>query len=479
MKPSGQYRGAVDWAHAICDGEVSSVEVVQAHLTRIEQVNPQLNAVVQLHPERALKEARIADQAVAEGRAPGRLHGVPITLKDSIDTSGIVTTWGTAGRRETIPQEDATVVKRLRAAGAIVMGKTNTPELTIGGAMDNDVYGPTWHPWDQNLCPGFSSGGSATIVAAGGSPLDFGSDTGGSIREPAHFCGIAGIKPSAGLVPRTGHAVPYGLGPIDRLTQIGPMARCVEDLAMALTLIAGPDWRDPAVLPVPIGEMTKVKIEGLRIAWYTDGGLAMPIDAIANAIKAAATELAGAGARVSEAAPQALARSVELQPALCYADGGAWLERLLANAGTPGGGRHMQQVLKNGREHATAEPMPVYEAVDKFRSDMIAFMHDFDVILCPNEAGLARPPAPPGESEAPRDWVHAANDWAHMSAYNLTGWPAVTVPAGVSENLPFGIQVVARPCRDDVALAVAAFIEKRLGGFVPPPNLPTGKVLTS
>ncbi len=470
MKLSGQYRSAIDWARAIREGEASCVEVVQTHINHIEQVNPALNAVVHFNPEAALKQARIADIAVAKGRDLGALHGVPITLKDSIDTEDMVSTWGTAGRRETVPEEDATVVKRLRAAGAIVLGKTNTPELTIGGAMDNDVYGPTRHPWNQSLCPGFSSGGSAAIVAAGGSPLDFGSDTGGSIREPAHFCGIAGIKPSAGLVPRTGHAVPYGLGPIDSLTQIGPMARCVEDLAMALTLVAGPDWRDPAILPTPIGDMAAVEISGLRIAWYTDGGLAMPVDVIANAIKTASNELTKAGAHTHEAAPRALPRATELVPALCYADGGAWLERLLMNAGTEGGGRHIRRVLENARRGITAEPMRIYEAVDQFRSDMISFMRDFDAILCPTEAGLAHPPAPPGESSLPRDWTYAANDWAHMAAYNLTGWPAVTVPAGVSENLPFGIQVVARPWRDDVALAIAAFIEERMGGFVPPPG---------
>ncbi len=470
MKLAGHYRSAIDWARMIRDGETSSVEVVQAHIDRINQVNPLLNAVVHCDPEDALAQARSADQALAKGSAPGPLHGVPITLKDSIDTRGMVTTWGSAGRKDTVPDEDATVVKRLRAAGAIVLGKTNTPELTIGGAMDNDVFGPTWHPWNPDLCPGFSSGGSAANVAIGGSPLDFGSDTGGSIREPAHFCGIAGIKPSANRVPRTGHAVSYDLGPVDRLTQIGPMARCVADLAIALNLIAGADYRDPEILPFPIGDMARIEIGELRIAWYTDGGLAMPIDAIANAIRSAAAELSAAGARVREAAPAALQRAIELHPALCYADGGAWLERLLTAAGTPGGGRHMRRVLEDARSRTVSEPMLVYQAVDRFRADMTAFMADYDAIVCPVESGLAHPPLPPGESGSSRDWTGTAKDWAHMKAYNLTGWPAVSVPAGVSGNLPFGIQVVARPWRDDIALAVAAFIEQRMGGFVAPPE---------
>lgn len=472
MKTTGQYRSAIDWAHSIRTGELSSVEVTRIHLERINQVNPTLNAVVQLAPERAIYEAQAADEAIASGLEIGPLHGVPITLKDSIDTAGIVTTWGTTGRRNTVPAQDATIVTRLRSAGAIVIGKTNTPEFTLGGAMDNDVYGPTRHPWDQHLCPGFSSGGSAAIIAAGGSPLDFGTDTGGSIREPAHFCGIAGIKPTAGRVPRTGHAVPFGLGPLDVLTQIGPMARTVSDLKIALKVIEGPDWRDPAVVHAPTGDMSVIPIKGLRIAWYTDGGLAKPIQAIATAIESAASKLAQSGARTTLAAPQVLPRSADLYPALCYADGGAWLERLLERAGTPGGGHHMQRVLENARRRVSTEPMQIYQAVDNFRSDMMAFMHDFDAIICPIEAGLARPPTPPRGDATPGDWVNLANNWAHMAAYNLTGWPAVAVPAGISDGLPFGLQVVAQPWRDDVALAIAAFIERHLGGFVPPPDLP-------
>ena len=217
-------------AKAIRAKKVSSVEVTEAHLKRIETVNSQLNAVVQLTADTARTEAQAADAAWARGQSKGPLHGVPMTIKDSLDTKGVITTGGTKGQKTRMPTQDATVVARLRSAGAILLGKTNTPELTLAGETDNLVYGRTNNPYDLSRTPGGSSGGAAAIVAAGGSPFDIGSDTAGSIRWPAHCCGIAGIRPTSGRVPRTGHAIPFGLGAIDMLTQLGPLARFVEDL---------------------------------------------------------------------------------------------------------------------------------------------------------------------------------------------------------------------------------------------------------
>ena len=225
------YASATALAAAIRARKLSSLEVVQACLRRIEEVNPQLNAVVQLAAHTAQEQARKADAALARGEIGGPLHGVPITVKDSFDTAGMVSTWGTPGRAGYVPAQDATAVARLKAAGAIVLGKTNTPEFTYSYETDNPVYGLTHNPYDLEYSPGGSSGGAAAIVACGGSPLDVGSDTGGSIRLPAHFCGIAGIKPTSGRVPRTGHAIAFG-GLLDAFTQVGPLARYVEDLAL-------------------------------------------------------------------------------------------------------------------------------------------------------------------------------------------------------------------------------------------------------
>ena len=240
-------RSATWLATAIRERQVSSLEAVDACLARIEAVNPHINAVVRLAAD-ARDRARAADATLARGDATGPLHGVPFTIKDSMDTAGVVTTAGTVGWRDRVPDRDATVVARLRAAGGILVGKTNTPEFTWANETDNDVYGRTSNPYDLDRSPGGSSGGSASIVAAGGSPFDVGSDSGNSIRQPAHLCGVAGIKPTSGRVPRTGHWPGPG-GLFESFTQLGPIARRVEDLALVLPLIAGPDGEDPHVVP--------------------------------------------------------------------------------------------------------------------------------------------------------------------------------------------------------------------------------------
>jgi len=232
----------VELAASIRDGRTTSVAAVTAYLDRIAAVNPALNAVVQLRRDGALAEAAAADKVPREKR--GRLHGVPITIKDSLETAGLISTGGTKGRAAFVPPEDATVVKRLRAAGAILMGKTNTPDLTLAFETNNLVYGRTNNPYDVTRTSGGSSGGAAAIIAAGGSPLDIGSDTGGSIRIPSHFCGIAGHKATSGRVPRTGHIIGPN-GPVESLTHIGPLARPVDDPAPALSIIARPDNLDP------------------------------------------------------------------------------------------------------------------------------------------------------------------------------------------------------------------------------------------
>jgi amidase len=237
---------------------------VNACLARIEQVNPRLNAVVQLDGDHAREVARAADQATARGEVTGPLHGVPMTIKDSFDTAGMISTGGTLGRKAFVPDQDATVVARLRAAGAVLLGKTNTPEFTWSFETRSPVYGRTNNPWSSDLSPGGSSGGAAAIVAACGAPFDIGSDTGGSIRVPSHFCGTAGIKPTSGRVPRTGHIV-GSEGHIQSLTQLGPIARSVDDLALLLGIIAGPDWRDATVAPAPRRDATAWTVAGLPL----------------------------------------------------------------------------------------------------------------------------------------------------------------------------------------------------------------------
>lgn len=462
MDDALQYASAAAMARAIRDQQVSVKDVVEAHLERIEAVNPALNAVVKLAAERALDEARAADQAVLNGKTLGPLHGVPMTIKDSLDTEGVVSTGGTKGRTTHVPQEDATVVARLRAAGAILLGKTNTPELTLAGETNNLIYGQTNNPYDLSRTPGGSSGGASAIIAAGGSPLDMGSDTGGSIRLPSHFCGIAGLKPTSGRVPRTGHVVPFGLGAVDALTQNGPMARFVEDLALTLPIIAGVDWHDPAIVPMPLGEPQDVTLQGLRVAMHTDNGIKTPTLETIVAVRAAANALANAGLSITEQRPAALVRTADLANDLSSADGRAWTRRLLNKSGTS----ELHPWLSRRMEEAEAVDVgdftALLEDVDAYRSEMLTFLQDYDVILCP----VCAFPAPPHGTTMEPDMRLG---FSYTGAYNLAGWPGAVVRGGTSpEGLPIGVQVVARPWREDVALAVAQQLETALGGWQQP-----------
>ncbi len=436
---------------------VSSVAVVDAHLARLEAVNPKLNAVVQLRAEAARQQARAADEAVSRGERLGPLHGVPITLKDSLDTADMVSTWGTTGRAGFTPEHDATVVARLRAVGAIILGKTNTPEFTLAGITDNDVYGRTNNPYDVERSPAGSSGGAGAILAAGGSALDLGSDTGGSIRMPSHYCGIAGIKPTSGRVPRTGHAISFEVGALDAFTQIGPMARHVEDLSLTLSIIAGPDGHDPAVVPAPLGDPQDVSVKDLRVAFYTDNGIKSPSPDTVSTVRTAASVLADHGVSVTEDRPQGVSDAERLWYSLYLADGGAWIRRLIHAAGT-------ERISSALDWMQTAQPVSLTEFAQElsrwniYRSEMLAFMEPYDVLLCPVSATPAmRHDDPDGP------------DFTYTFAHNLTGWPGAVVRCGTSaEGLPIGVQIVARPWREDVALAVAQYLETNLGGWQSP-----------
>ena len=459
------YASTKSMAQAIQDKEVSAVELVEAHLARIEEVNPALNAVVQLAAERARAEAVEADAALARGESKGALHGVPFTLKDSIDTEGIITTGGTLGRKDFVPDADATVTARLRAAGGILLGKTNTPELTYAGETDNLIYGRTNNPFDLSRAPGGSSGGAGAIVCCGGAAFDIGSDTGGSVRGPAHYCGITGIKPNSGRVPRTGHIVPHSFGAVDSLTQNGPMARYVEDLALILSIISGPDWDDPHIVPMPLGNLADVDISGLRVAFYTDNGLRIPTDEIVAAVRAAADALADAGCSVEEDLPRAIPDNPEINNQLSRGDGQAGARRLLAKYGTTETHEWMTQLLQKASENmvSVGEYTAVLEKIDSYRSAMLGFMQNYDVIVCPVSAFAALP-----HGESMTDENRAGINYT--ATYNITGWPSTVVRGGTSpDGLPIGVQVVARPWREDVSLAVAQYLEGALGGWQRPP----------
>jgi amidase len=454
------YASATALAAMIRSREVSSVEIVTACLTRIEAVNPRLNAVVRL-ADNALAQARRADADLARGLVGGVLHGVPFTAKDSLDTAGVVTTAGTLGWRDRVPSRDATVIDRLKGAGAILLGKTNTPEFTWSDETDNDVYGRTSNPYDLDRTPGGSSGGPAAIVAAGGSPFDIGSDTGDSIRQPAHVCGIAGLKPTSGRVPRTGHWPGYA-GLFESFTQLGPMARRVEDLGLLLAVIAGPDGEDPHVPSVPIQDPGAVAAAGLRVVTFGDNGIRTPTRETVVAVAAAADALRARGARVEERVPPGLAEAWQAWDALIRADGFAWLWRLIDAAGTPGRGSYETRGWVR-----PAPPLPgdeltaLIERADALRARLLAWMQDVDLIVCPV---MPQPAIRHGESTAP--WFGDT----YSDVHNLTGWPAAVVRGGTAPGgLPIGVQVIAAPWREDLAIAGALVVEEASGGWQRPP----------
>lgn len=454
------FASATSLAAAIRSRQVSSAEVVGACLRRIDAVNPRINAVVRL-ADGSLEAARAADADLRNGIVRGPLHGVPFTIKDSLDTAGIVTTAGTVGWAARVPERDATVVARLKEAGGILLGKTNTPEFTWSNETDNLVYGRTSNPYDLDRSPGGSSGGSAAIVAAGGSPFDIGSDTGDSIRQPAHVCGVAGLKPTSGRVPRTGHSPSYR-GILESLTQLGPIARRVDDLALLLPIVAGPDGEDPHIAPVALRDPAEVTIDGLCVAWFADNGIETPTPETMATVAAAADALRDAGARVELRMPPDQGRAAELWERLIEADGHAWLWRLIASAGTEGVGSYA------GKAAWVAETSPLagdeltalVEAVDDVRASMLRWMGDVDLIVSPV---LPRPALPHGVG-----FTSAFVD-TYSEVHNLTGWPSGVVRGGTSpEGLPIGVQLVGGPWREDVVLAAAKVVEDALGGWRAP-----------
>ena len=457
------YSSLVTIADAIRAREVSSSEVLEAHLARIDEVNGELNAVVQLCAERAREEAAAADAASDRGDELGPLHGVPITLKDSHDTAGVISTGGTLGRKDFVPETDSTVTARLRAAGAILMGKTNTPELTLSGETDNLVYGQTRNPFDLTRTPGGSSGGAGAIICAGGSPLDMGSDTGGSIRLPSHFSGIAGIKPTAGRVPRTGHIVPWGMGALDAWTTIGPMARYVEDLVLALPIISGPDGVDPAIFPVSLGDPADVDISGLRIAYYSDvDGYQRATDDTQATLSAAVTALAELVQSVEQDEPPPISKYVDLWARVGGGDGRAWVDRMLEKWGTTEISPFIEKGFARSEPTTTAEYTEALEAQDQFRSEMLGWVQDYDAVVAP----VASQPAPTHGATYEGD----NRTMFYTGPYNITGWPGAVVRCGTSaEGLPIGVQILAKPWREDICLALAAALESALGGWQRPP----------
>ncbi len=464
------FMSAKKLAGLIAAKKISSVEAVTAHYARIDAVNPKINAVVQFCRERAFAEAKAADAALAAGKSLGPLHGLPFTIKDSIDTAGVISTAGTAGRMNYVPPKDATVVARLRAAGAVLLGKTNTPEWTLAGGgipgistTANIVYGTTKNPYDVTRSTAGSSGGAGAIVAAGGSPFDIGTDWGGSIRGPAHNNGIAGIKPTYGRVPRTGHIVGYG-GYLDSWQELGPMARRVEDLTLLMPILSGPDFSDAAMAPVPWRDPAAVNIAKLRVAFFPSNQLTETTPETQDTVRAAAKMFAEAGATVTEDCPKDLILELEeIRFKFMAACGWSYLKRLAdkwdSKAVSP------TVVARYGvGTTSTAELIELWEKQDANKMKWLAWLKNYDLILCP---AAAKPAQPINLGTQGTTWRPGTS---YTGMFNTTGYPSAVVRAGTSpEKLPIGLMLTAPPWRDDIALAASAFVESKTGGWQRPP----------
>jgi amidase len=461
------YMSATKLAGLIRARDISATEAVDAYIVRQQEVNDRLNAVVMRCHERARAEAQALDRRAARREFAGPLHGVPMTIKDSFDTEGVISTGGTYGRQQYVPPKDATAVARLRRQGAILLGKTNTPEFTLGGigsisTSSNMLYGSSHNPYDLSHTTSGSSGGAGAIVAAGGAAFDIGSDFGGSIRFPAHVNGIAGLKTTAGRVPRTGHIVDYG-GVFDLWQQLGPMARRVEDLALIAPVISGPDYRDAACIPVPWSDPREVALDGLRAAYFIGNGDSSPDPATEGAVAQAVAWVEEVAASMTEDCPTELIETIQsARTKLVTGDGWQWYKRLADKWGTKNISPSMAETIASASQIPTDEFVETWERCDEAKSRLLTWMDGYDVLLCPVSKQAATP--------IDRDSTPDSGALGYVGTFNSSGWPVAVVRCGTAEGgLPIGIQVVAPPWREDVCIAVASYIESKSGGWQPPP----------
>ncbi len=473
---------ASEVARAVRIGQLSATEVVEAQLGRIEKFNPALNAIVTLDAENARCRAREADRALTAGQAWGPLHGVPITLKDSFDTAGLRTTSGYRPFRDRVPVEDATPVARLREAGAIILGKTNLPALASGRQTNNALFGRTNNPWDLRRTPGGSSGGAATAISAGLSFLELGSDIGGSIRIPAHFCGVYGLKATAGRIAAKGHvasarrfAAPVGCKPLFELASFGPIARSIEDLELVLPIISEPGT-PPLTPPAPR------TLSELRVAWTDDFG-GTPLDGDSRRLMQGLIEaLTRRGCHVercSSAVDYAEAWRISgiclgAVDTLFQSSPKRWFRRTVSPLLRQFGPRH--PLMRRLFAGLALDPVCLCRALEqrvRLIQQLEEFLGAWDCWICPafpTPAFTHRPAIAPIDVDGQSISQMEANLLPAV-IFNMTGHPVVTMPIGLSpEGLPIGVQVIGRRWREMALLNTARQIASVTGGFQPPPG---------
>lgn len=453
---------------------VSPVEAVEAYLRRVESVNPRLNAVVALAPD-ALERAREAEAAVARGEARGALHGVPLTVKDTIDVRGMTAACGSRVRAGRVPEEDAPAVARLRAAGAIIVGKTNCPEFALDYTSENPVYGRTNNPHDLARTPGGSSGGCAAAVAARMTAGSLGSDLAGSVRIPAHFCGVLALKPTAGRVPGGGQSPPSsGLHSLGATP--GPLARTVEDLRLFFRVLTGRTSASELEGDAARDDDDNAgvgRLKGTRVAFYADAG-AVPASAETRAaVGDAARALAAAGAEVFEAVPPGVGGATELWLSLFEYATQRFIRGVYEGREAEAG-RAARVILERGARWgapALEDVLRAWEERDRLRAALLGWMEDVPLFVAPVGAVPAFRHEEFGRVEVEGRSVPTFRAFSDAHAANVFDLPAACVPAGVTgAGLPVGVQVVGRPHEELRVLAAARVLEEALGGWRPPPG---------
>ena len=455
--------GALELADRIRTREVSSREVLEAHLARVDECNGALNAIVRLLTDEARSAADAADAAVAAGGELGRLHGVPCTVKENIDLAGTPTTQGVTALAEAIATIDSPTVERMRAAGAIPFARTNLPDFGLRVHTDSQLHGPTRNPWNPEVTAGGSSGGEGAAIASGMSPIGLGNDIGGSLRNPAHCCGISSLKPTVGVIPMATVVPPEDMTLSSQLMVVeGPMARSVADVRAGLEILAGQHWRDPRSVTATLTDAAPG--ERLRIAVMADppGGTTDP--GIAGAIRSVADLLADAGHDVVEATPPNYERTVDLWRMLMIDDIRAQKDLLPLVLGPDA-----LALLTMFDESSGPTLIPDTHLMHAERYALMrqwaAFHQEYPVLLSPTWAQQAF--APDADLD-PDTGVEMMTDTIRpVLPSNLLGTPSVVTPAGVVDGLPVGVQVMGDHFTDLRCLTVAAEIESLVGTITP------------
>ncbi len=477
------FKSATEIVRLIRERKVGALEVLEHFLARVARYNPQLNAIIWLDAERARARAKAADAALARGEVWGPLHGVPMTIKESYNVVGSPTTWGDPKHRDNVSETNALAVDRLERAGAVLFGKTNVPLLLADNQSYNAIYGTTNNPWDLSRTPGGSSGGSAAALAAGLTGIDAGSDIGGSVRNPAHFCGVFTHKPTWGVVAPKGQALPGSYAYSD-ISVIGPMTRGADDLEVALDAMAGPDEIDAVAWKVALPACAAGSLKDLRIAVKLHDPYCEVETAYLDRLQALVDALAKCGAKVTEAEPKLdTARLYEIFILLIRAATSARtpdddLQRLSRQGEAIGPGKEPYlDFTVRGHTLPHREWLRLNNERHGLRRTFAAFFEDHDILLCPANVSAAVPHDQEGERWQRRITVNGKQVptthslfWAGYSS--LVYLPSTVGPAGMikTQQLPCGYQAIAASGRDKTAIAFSRFVEREIVGFIPPPG---------